>query len=243
MVAKKRIGESSREKRNRRKVKPLILIISEGKDTEINYFKSFNKNYVNVDVKPVEKNSVGKNKSKKTDPVNLVEKAKEYITTKYDICEDDGDRVWCLMDIDINYHNPNPLKAREIEIQKALTISNEFKNKNDVYINLGLSNPCFELWYLLHFKYTSANMKSYSNVKTRLEKETCIDEYAKNKCVNDILHNETKKAIANAIKLRAHHVKLGRRIDDLSIDTVKDFVESNPSTNVDELVKYIESIN
>lgn len=84
MGIKRNIGEISREKRRKRKVKPLILIVSEGKDTEINYFKQFNYKYVNVDVKPVDKNSAGKNKSRKTDPVNLVDKAIEYIDNKYD---------------------------------------------------------------------------------------------------------------------------------------------------------------
>ncbi|WP_143323963.1 RloB family protein, partial [Clostridium sp. BL-8] len=78
MGIKRNIGEVSREKRRKRKVKPLVLIVSEGKDTEINYFKQFNQKYVNVDVKPVDKNSAGKNKSRKTDPSNLVDKAIEY---------------------------------------------------------------------------------------------------------------------------------------------------------------------
>ncbi|WP_242835976.1 hypothetical protein [Clostridium sp. DL-VIII] len=48
-----------------------------------------------MDVKPVDKNSAGKNKSRKTDPSNLVDKAIEYIDNKYDINKEDGDRVWC----------------------------------------------------------------------------------------------------------------------------------------------------
>ena len=121
MGIKRNIGEVSREKRRKRKVKPLILIVSEGKDTEINYFKQFNDKYVNVDVKPIDKNSAGKNKSRKTDPSNLVDKAIGYIDNKYDINEEDGDRVWCLMDVDLNYNNPNPIESRAQEIQKAYT--------------------------------------------------------------------------------------------------------------------------
>lgn len=136
MGIKRNIGEVSREKRRKRKVNPLVLIVSEGKDTEINYFKQFNKKYVNVDVKPVDKNSAGKNKSRKTDPANLVDKAIEYIDNKYDINEDDGDRVWCLMDVDLNYNNPNPIESRTQEIQKAYAKVENYKKKSKVKYNV-----------------------------------------------------------------------------------------------------------
>ena len=84
MGVKKVIWELSREKRQKRKAKPTVLIISEGKDTEVNYFKYFNQKYVNVDVKIGDKNSVGKDKSRKTDPLKLVEKAINYTKLNYD---------------------------------------------------------------------------------------------------------------------------------------------------------------
>nr|WP_251862461.1 RloB domain-containing protein [Clostridium sp. Marseille-Q2269] len=31
-----------------------------------------------------------------------------------------------------------------------------------------MSNPCFEFWYLLHFEYTTANLKNYSSVITTI---------------------------------------------------------------------------
>lgn len=123
MVAKRRLSKTSRDKRKKRKIKPLVLIISECKDTEIDYFKHFNQKCVNVDIKSVYRYSVGKTNSRKIDPLNLVEKAIEYIENKYDINENDSDRIWCLMDIDLNYNNNNPIDSRIQGIQKAFTLS------------------------------------------------------------------------------------------------------------------------
>lgn len=243
MGIKRNIGEISREKRRKRKVKPLVLIVSEGKDTEINYFKQFNHKYVNVDVKPIDKNSAGKNKSRKTDPSNLVDKAIEYIDNKYDINEEDGDRVWCLMDVDLNYNNPNPVESRTQEIQKAYKKVEDYKKKSKVKINLGLSNPCFEIWYLLHYKYTTANLKNYDAIKERIEKDTPLKEYEKNKSVYLTIHDQTASAIMNCEKLRKYHEDLGKNILDINVNNIKNIIKSNPYTNVDLLVGYIEKLN
>lgn len=242
MVAKRRISETSRDKRKKRKVKPLVLIVAEGKDTEIDYFKHFNQKYVNVDVKPLDRYSSGKNKSRKTDPLNLVEKAIEYVENKYDISEEDGDRIWCLMDIDLNYNNPNPIDSRIIEIQKAFSRSEEFRKKRKIRVNLGLSNPCFELWYLLHFNYTTANMRDYDSIKKRLERDTPLSEYEKNKSVYSQIHFNTLTAIKNSEKLRVHH-NFCSPILEINHSTISDFVRSNPITNIDILVGYIEHLN
>ncbi|WP_278319566.1 RloB family protein [Clostridium tepidiprofundi] len=78
--------------------------------------------------------------------------------------EKDGDRVWCVFDVDINYNTNRAIQSKIEEIQKAKKIAD--KNK----IKLGISNPCFELWYLLHFEYTTANFKNYDAVKKRLSR-------------------------------------------------------------------------
>lgn len=243
MGIKRNIGEVSREKRRKRKVNPLVLIVSEGKDTEVNYFKQFNQKYVNVDVKPVDKNSTGKNKSRKTDPSNLVDKAIEYIDNKYDINEEDGDRVWCLMDVDLNYNNPDPIESRTQEIQRAYTKVENYKKKSKIKINLGLSNPCFEIWYLLHYKYTTANFKNYDAVKERIEKETLLKEYEKNKSIYSIIHDQTAIALRNCEKLRNYHEDLGKNMSDINLNNINDIIKSNPYTNVDILVGYIETLN
>ncbi|MBW9154520.1 RloB family protein [Clostridium estertheticum] len=247
MGVKRNIGELSRDKRRKRRVKPTILIISEGKDTEVNYFKEFNLKYVNVDIKIADKNSAGKNKSRKTDPSHLVDKAIDYIDHKYDITCDDGDSVWCLIDVDLNYKNPDTINQRVEEIEKAYKKANNYEKERKKVINLGISNPCFEIWYLLHYIYTTANLKNYNAVKNKLVKETPLKDYEKNKCINSLLHDKTAEAIKNSVKLKAHHESLGKTLMDFkkssSMLNVKDIIESNPYTNVWELVEYIEQLN
>ncbi|MBU3159521.1 RloB family protein [Clostridium frigoris] len=247
MGVKRNIGELSRDKRRKRRVKPTILIISEGKDTEVNYFKEFNLKYVNVDIKVADKNSAGKNKSRKTDPSHLVDKAIDYMDHKYDITCDDGDSVWCLIDVDLNYKNPDTINQRVEEIEKAYKKAKNYEKQRKKVINLGISNPCFEIWYLLHYIYTTANLKNYNAVKNKLVKETPLKDYEKNKCINSLLHDKTAEAIKNSVKLKAHYESLGKILMDFkkssSLLNVKDIIESNPYTNVWELVEYIEQLN
>jgi hypothetical protein len=247
MGVKRNIGELSRDKRRKRKVKPTILIISEGKDTEVNYFKEFNLKYVNVDIKIADKNSAGKNKSRKTDPSHLVDKAIDYIEHKYDISKEDGDSVWCLIDVDLNYKNPDPINQRIEELERAYKKTKDYEKERKKIINLGISNPCFELWYLLHYIYTTGNLKNYDTVKNKLVKETLLKDYEKNKCINSLLHDKTAEAIKNSVKLKTHHESLGRILinfkESSSIFNARDIIESNPYTNVWELVKYIEELN
>lgn len=247
MAVKKIIGETSREKRKKRKIRPTILIISEGKDTEVNYFKEFNMKHINIDIKIADGNSVGKNKSRKTDPSNLVDKAIEYMEYKYDINEKDGDRVWCLIDVDLNYNNPDPINQRIIELEKAHKKAISYAKKSQKNIHLGISNPCFELWYFLHFKYTTAYLKNYDAVKSKLKSETPIKDYEKNKCIYNLLEDKMSEAIKNGEKLKAYHKNNGKNFTDIELDffnlNIKNVVESNPYTNVVDLIKYIKEIN
>lgn len=125
------------------------------------------------------------------------------------------------------------------EITKAQTLAH--KNK----IKLGISNPCFELWYLLHFKYTTAYLKDYSSVKDILQKETPLKNYTKNKNVYDLLKDKTPNAIKNGIKLREYHEKDEKTLSNIELtkQNIKDIVENNPYTNIMDLVQYIGNLN
>lgn len=232
-----RRGEKSRESRKKRKSNKLILIICEGKDTETAYFENFNSKYTKVQVKIADKSSKGKNKGKATDPENLVKKAAAF-KKENEIDEKNGDRVWCVFDIDINYNNNNAVTSKINEIQRAKAHAD--KNK----IRLGMSNPCFELWYLLHFEYTTANMKNYTEVQRRLSKY--IIDYDKTKDVYSLLKDKIDIALKNSKKLKKHFEALGRLMPDTEIDyksiNVSDFVSSNPYTNINTLIEFMEDI-
>lgn len=238
MGLKRRIKETPREKRKKRKVKPTIVIVCEGKETEPIYFEKFRTKYVNVDVKIPDKSSKGKNKGKETDPSSLVEKA-IYYKKRMDIIHKDGDRVWCIFDVDINYQNPDAKTSKQKEIESA------YKDayKNNIY--LGISNPCFELWYLLHFQYTTGFLKDGDAVKQRLN-TTPIKNYKKNVCIHTHIKDKINIAIDHAKKLKAYHEDLGKTFVNIEKDksklNIKDIVDSNPYTNIGDLIEYMESL-
>jgi len=117
-----------------REPKPIILIVCEGKNTEPQYFDGFKRNCRNPRVEILIAREHGV-------PKTLVETAKEYKS----MAEADAkrkrdenlayDSVWCVFDVDEHPHIPD---ARQMA------------RDND--IELAISNPCFELWLLLHFR-------------------------------------------------------------------------------------------
>ncbi|WP_251862450.1 RloB family protein [Clostridium sp. Marseille-Q2269] len=224
-------------KKGRRKVNPTIVIICEGKETEVDYFKKFNSRYTRVDVRVADKNSIGKNKAKATDPESLVDKALYIKENDYDINPKDGDRVWCIFDVDIDYNNNNPVESKIQQIERA-------KKRANNKIILGISNPCFEFWYLLHFEYTTANLKNYNSVIKKLNKY--IKDYEKNKSIYDELKNNIDNAVKRSLKLKEYHESLHRQLPDRFINNyninVRDFIQSNPYTNIGDLVQYIDKL-
>ena len=114
--------------------KPRVLIVSEGENTEPEYFRGFAKAFRNsrVTVEIAPEHGV---------PKTVVEVARDY---KKEAAEeaarekDDNlayDSVWCVFDID---EHPRVGEAKEMA--------------RDNGIDLAVSNPCFELRLLLHFQ-------------------------------------------------------------------------------------------
>ncbi len=116
-----------------REPKPVILVVCEGERTEPEYFKEFATAYRKlVDVGIAREHGV---------PRTLVNIAKKYKEEAEDAARrkrDENladDSIWCVFDVDDHPHVPDALQmARD----------------ND--IKLAISNPCFELWLLLHFR-------------------------------------------------------------------------------------------
>ncbi len=116
-----------------REPKPVILIVCEGKRTEREYFEGFALAYRRlVDVRIAREHGV---------PRTLVNIAKNYKEEAEDAAkrERDGnlayDSVWCVFDVDDHPHVADALQMAQ-----------------DNGIKLAISNPCFELWLLLHFR-------------------------------------------------------------------------------------------
>lgn len=110
----------------------LIVIATEGKDTERIYFKTLAREYTNprVHVHILKRNEDEQNNSS---PEHVLRQLNEY---KGQYALESDDELWLVSDRDRWTEAMLSRVAAECE-------------QND-YMHIALSNPCFELWLLLH---------------------------------------------------------------------------------------------
>ena len=207
----RRIREQKR-RRNIRKDAKLIIIISEGECTEPYYFIKFNGElrYSGVRIKTP--------KVRQTDPISLVKTAINIINKKRSDCrisQEDGDEIYCVYDVDDNS-------------DEDLNSAKELAEKNG--IKIFLSNPCFEIWFLLHFEQVNKGI-SREDLYEQLKKY--VKNYEKSSDVYHLLKDLQANAIANAERLNSMHEENGIS---LSVGAC------NPSTQVFRMVKYFQSL-
>ncbi len=189
-----------------RKQKSKILIAAEGKNkTEKTYFSNFEDGKKSYNITYARGNN--------TDPLKLVKMLiKEIDELKLDLQDDDV--AYCIFDTDVD---PNKNKIIEEAIQLA--------RKNNIKIIT--SSPCFELWFLLHYDYTTANMDSEEVIKRLKE---YYPKYEKNINIYPDIIKEIDLAIDCAKKLEKYQTDNNRRIGT---------VEANPNTEVYKIVEYL----
>ena len=210
-------GKIERRGSKPRRTKPVILIVTEGEKSEPKYFEHFRTRQNNVEVRVVPNSKNGG----KTDYLNLIRKASR-------ICKDDdlspksGDSVWIVADGDVNYQAADAIKKKNEALTQARTTA-----EKEAY-SLLISNPCFELWYLLHLRYTTAHLPDYDAVKKALE-QAGIKDYEKHNDLYEQLASETIEVIKRAKRLEAHQVENGFTLP-LGLD-------ANPFTEVYRLVE------
>lgn len=131
--------------------------------------------------------------------------------------EADGDpytEVWCVFDHD----------------QRggvAGTVAAALKAK----LNVAYSDPCFEIWYLQHYRYSTAVLTTDQAIA---ELAKVRGHYEKADNLYDELLEQQPQAIANAENLRAYH--------EANRDPDRNCPETNPSTTVDQLVLHLNEI-
>lgn len=125
-----------------------VLVVCGGVHTEPEYFEGMRKSYRNAAVKIVVRKS-GKA------PDELVRLA----MTIRDRDPESFDEVWCVFDLD------------DFDVVDALKLAGRGG------IRLAISNPCFELWLLLHFENCTAAMTGYTQLRRRLRRH--IADYDK----------------------------------------------------------------
>lgn len=210
-------GEVQKRGSRRRQLKPVVLIVTEGFKTEPKYFDSFRNRQTNIDIQVV---SGGAGPG--TDYASLVRKAAAYME-KNGLSARNGDQLWIVADADVNYNVPDPVTAKSRQLEAAK------KTAAKHGIQIALSNPCFEVWFLLHFKYSSGYLQDYPAVLTQLR--NYLPDYEKNVDITAALMEHTEQAVQNAEKLETYHTENGHT--DLCC------IEVNPYTGVYKLVDSI----
>jgi hypothetical protein len=152
-----------------------ILIVCEGEKTEPIYFNSFKKklHLSTTQIEITHKDSA---------PISIVDYAIELENKRnQDQFRDKYDIIYCVFDVD-----RHTTLARAINKAKA----HGFK--------VILSNPCFEYWYILHFKKTSPQFHNAKEVVSLLKKKYHNSYCKNNSTIFETIYNNTNQAIKNS---------------------------------------------
>lgn len=213
----KRTDQNKAWTQGRKRKKVLIqpeyqLIISEGTDTEPNYFNAIativNAKYpnkINVSVEGIGDNTL-----------SLLEKARR----KAQNSPNDIRQVWIVYDTD-------DFPAEHIN--KTALLCQQYSN-DEIQYHAIWSNQCIELWFLLHFGFYQADIhrKEYWPKLTEWITSMGYGEYSKNRTdMYEILKPNMNYAIANAIRLE-------------KINENREPSASAPGTRVHELILHLK---
>lgn len=121
-------GAATRSPRRR------LLLVCEGRVTEPDYFRGFEQWARNSSIAIEISTEHGVPLSLVQQAVRLKEEAEEQARRERDSFLQ-YDQVWCVADVD---EHPKLAEARALALAKG--------------IEMAVSNPCFELWLLLHFR-------------------------------------------------------------------------------------------
>ena len=142
----------------RRNSLPIYAIVGDGYSEKI-YFEQLREveKIKNIQIKPDLPNRSGKGASF----VRVMEKAEQLLEQGYD-------KVYCIIDFDtvIKEQKTGSFSANKARLEK----------KGIVVL---ICNPCFEIWYLLHFKKTGKLFSNCDSVADVLKQETDLTDYSK----------------------------------------------------------------
>ena len=186
----------------RRKRKPSIFIVCEGRNkTEKTYFNHFNERNAPFNLRVFD--------SESTDITSMAKKATS-LFIKYELDLDIGDKVYCLVDLDLEQN----------KYEKYLKAKKLYKN-----IEIIPSNPCFETW--LQYYFTAHPKAVSSSQKAKEEMQGFVAGYTES---TDVI------AVKNFDK--TNHVQAIDRAEkkNYSYSEGQTIVEKNPYTEVQTVV-------
>jgi hypothetical protein len=132
-----------------------------------------------------------------TDPIGMVNDLVNFIKKK-DIKIEYGDSIYLVLDTDINKN-----KQKQIEAAKKIC--------NKEGIKLITSTPTFELWYILHFGFTTKKYISSQQLKKDLKNK--IINYNESLNVYPLFKDKLNTAILNAKQLEEYQLKNEQQLD------------------------------
>ena len=187
-----------------------VLIVCEDSKASPDYFEKLCKTLrlgtVNVEVCGKECGSA---------PISVVNYAKEKKqSVKTSTRIDKYDEIFCVVDVDDH-----------------ISLGDAVQTARDNGIDLIISNPCFEYWYILHFEKTSSSYNDrpqlYRSLEAHLERP-----YSKSGCdFFDVIYPLTQTAITNSEEVLCAHWH-----------DEPDLRKCNPSTHVHRVVGCIMEI-
>ncbi len=194
-----------------REIKPRFLIITEG-ETEENYFNMIKKFFRGIPIEIITK------KGKQSNPLSVVK------TAHREIKESRNNQYTAAFAV-VDKEAPN------LHVQCLSNAINEIKkglSKNLIKCDLIISNPSFEFWLLMHFRYTTSLFHNADAVIEKLKK--FIPDYKK------AYDFENKTEISQKLDIAIEHSKRCESQHDMPFDPLT----SNPSTQVYKVIEKIK---
>ena len=192
-----------------------ILIVCEGEKTEPIYFNALKETLrlIMVDVEIVGEGGapitvVNRAIALREDRKDIVKKRKSLTKAVYEV-------IYCVIDVEA----PIPHESLANAVSKA----------KDNKLEVILSNPCFEYWYILHFRKTSAPFSRSQNVKSALRREHSAYSESDTTIFN-VVYPKTSDAIKHSKEV----------LNEQHIDA-EDLRNCNPSTHVHKIVEYLQN--
>ena len=214
-MARSTRGRKGKDKSLRRKTatrspRRTVLAFCEGKRTEVDYLKALKRQPEVRDIASVaieiDETAAG------FDPLALVRKA---VVAHRDAKDQRSeiDEVWCIFDVEQPKRHPRLNEAMDLA--------------NNLGIPVAVSNPCFELWQLLHFEDQTAAL-STNAAKRQLAK-----------------HDGTKgKGLEGAMYMHIRHdaARRARFLAERHEGNGTKFPNDNPSSGMYRFLEAVESL-
>ncbi len=212
----KRKAKATKElqrRQSRRSSYDKILIVCEGEKTEPNYFTEL-VNHYKLNTANIEiDGSCG------SSPKSVLQRAEQLALIETNK-GDSYDRIYCVFDKDSHetYYDT---------LEKIAA-----KKPNNIFY-AAISIPCFEYWLLLHFKYTTKPYASTGN-------SSIANEVLKE--LKTLLPNYSK-GDENIFNLLIDQIEFAKQNASRAITASEKNHTDNPSTNIHELVDYLQKLN